>query len=146
MRKRTHLRGFLLGYVIRFAVGLFFAYIEVQVLRAISATYGTENPLRTGPLPPLTVAWAVSQTWIFASGIAGGIAAAYWAPARSWYAPAFIALTSLVMAAPNLPKTGGIAVQAIWLLITPVGVVLGAYIYSQFLESRSQSVAPEQSS
>ena len=62
------------------------------------------------------------------------------------YAPAFIALTSLVMAAPNLPKTGGIAVQAIWLLITPVGVVLGAYIYSQFLESRSQSVAPEQSS
>jgi hypothetical protein len=146
MRKRTHLRGFLLGYVIHFAVGLLFAYIEVQVLRAISATHGTENPLRTGPLPPLTVAWAVSQTWIFASGIAGGIAAAYWAPARSWYAPAFIALTSLVMAAPNLPKTGGFAVQAIWLLITPVGVVLGAYIYSQFLESRSQQVAPEQSS
>ena len=143
MRKRTHLRGFLLGYIVHFAVGLLFAYIEVQVLRATSAVHGAESPLRSGPLSPPSVAWVVSQMWIFASGIAGGLAAAHWAPAKSWYAPAAFALTSLALAVPKLPATSGFAVQALWLLVTPVGVMLGAYVYSRLLESRDQSIAPE---
>jgi hypothetical protein len=141
MRKRTHVRGFFLGYAVHFAVGLLFTYIEVQAVRAISASSGTENPLRSGPLQPLSVAWAASQTWIFASGIAGGLAAAHWAPPGTWYAPTLIAVTSLALAASRLPKTGGFGVQALRLLITPVGVALGAYIYSRFLESRGRSTA-----
>ena len=144
MRKRTHLRGFFLGYAIHFAIALLFSYIAMQALRAISAANGTEDPLRSGPLLPLSVAWAVSQTWIFAAGFAGGLAAAHWAPPRSWYAPALMAVASLTLASSKLPKAGGLGVQVLWLLITPVGVALGAYVYSRFLESRSRSIAPEQ--
>ena len=140
MRKRTHLRGFLFGCVTHFVVAMLFAYVGAKASQAISAAYGTENPLRSGPFAPLSLGWAISQPFIFAAGVVGGIAAGHWAPARSWYAPALIAIVSLALAAPYLPKTGGAAVQALWLLITPAGVLLGAYFYSRVLEPRGKPI------
>jgi hypothetical protein len=140
MRKRTHLRGFFLGYLAHLVVAMLLAYVGAKASQAISAAYGNESPLRSGPFAPLSLGWAISQPFIFAAAIVGGIAAGYWAPAKSWYAPALIAMVSLALAAPNLPKTGGAAVQALWLLITPVGVLLGAYFHSRVLEPRGTPV------
>ena len=140
MRKRTHLRGFVFGYVAHFVVAMLFAYIGAKATQAISAAYETENPLKSGTFAPPSLGWAISQPFIFAAGIVGGLTAARWAPARSWYAPALIALASLALAAPNLPKTGGVAVEVLWLLITPLGVVLGAYMYSRVLEPRGTPI------
>ena len=114
MRTRTHLRGILLGFIAHFGLALVFAGIGAM-------SHG----------------WAISQLSIFASGIAGGLASAYWAPAKSWYAPSILALVVLALAALKLPSAGGLAVQAAWLLVLPAGILLGAYIYARVLEPRS---------
>ena len=113
MRKRTHLRGIVLGFAAHFILALLFAYVGA-----------------------LSLGWAASQAFIFATGIVGGVASAFWAPARSWYAPALLALTVLALAAPKLPQSAGLGVQAAWLLVVPLGILLGAYVYATVLEPR----------
>lgn len=59
-----------------------------------------------------------------------------WIEATPATPPALVALAVLALAAPEVPQSAGFGVQAAWLLVVPLGILFGAYIYATVLEPR----------
>jgi len=134
MRRRTQVRGVLLGLLSHWVALLVLAYVGAKITQWISVANHTVNPLKVGPFLPLSWGWAVSQPLIFTVGVFAGFVAAHWAPAKTWRAPVILALTYLVLESLKLPESGNVAVVALWLLLTPVGILLGAKLYMRKVE------------
>ena len=137
MRRRTHFRGIVFGGLAHVFVGLTLAYASVEITRAVSSLAGVPNPLKTGPFEPLSLGWFVTQPLVFALGVVSGFVAAHFAPAKSRKAPLVLAGLALVLASAALPKSEHPVVLAAWLLLSPLGILLGAQTYMRKVEHRA---------
>jgi len=136
MRKRTHLRGVLLGLLAHFIIALIVAFIGGEVANLISAANGVVSPLKEGPFKPFSAGWLVSRPLELGIGFVAGLVSAYSSPPKSWRTPTILAVGSVALALTNLPQPPNFIVIAAWLLLTPAGLLSGALFYMRRLETR----------
>ena len=110
------------------------AFVGAKVTGLVSAAVGVASPLKTGPFQSLSVGWSAQQPVVFALGCAAGFVAAHFSPARSWKAPVILALGVFALSSLSLPASENALVLAAWLLLSPLGVLVGANIYVRKVE------------
>jgi len=134
MRKRTLLRGVLFGAASHVLLALASALVGAKLASLVSSAARVANPLETGPFEPLSVGWWIQQPVVFAIGFGAGVVAAHYSSARSWKAPAILALGWFALSSLALPASQNLFALAAWLLLSPLGVLMGAFVYMRRLE------------
>jgi hypothetical protein len=129
MRKRTHARGVAIAVSVKLAAVLAFAYVGAKVTRYIAEANGVPSPLVDGAFEIYSVGWYVSQVVGVLIGLLAGFVCAYYAPPRTWWAPAILSVGYLALGVATVPTSSGWFYGIYWVLASPVSLLLGTLAY-----------------
>jgi len=146
IRKRGYWRGLGAGIAAHYlTIAVPFLIMYVGRLFLWPALYGEPYKTPKGVLDPNTNEWLMLQAIAFVSWITAGAAATRWSRPGSWRAAGTLFAWTVIMALlVPLPVTDSMARLAIWILESPLGLVVGTLLFVRREQRLAvQSVGPD---
>jgi hypothetical protein len=137
MRKRTHVKGVLSPLAAKWVGVLFVAYLTASITEYVTQSRGIPNPLVTRPFAHFSLGWYLSQAAAILVGVGAGALSCFFAPVRTWTAPAILIGGYLVLGIASVPASSGWLLGSYFVLVGASSLLVGAITY-KYLENRRE--------
>lgn len=131
MHKRSFIRGFVVGVVVKMLCTIAFTLVLAAILK--SGAWAEEGSLmHDGRFPVFSRIWFTAQCLVLFGALLAGSASSHWSEYRSWAAPVALALVWLLWSATRVDPGQPLSAVVVKVSISSVGILLGAVLYRRW--------------
>lgn len=131
MRKRSFIRGFTAGIVVKVLCTVIFTLVLAGIVH-IDGAAQEGGLLRDGRFPAFSGAWFVAQLLVLFGAVLAGLASSHWSKPSSLAAPLALALLWLAWSAAKVDAGQPVSEIALRVSVSSVGILLGALVYQRW--------------